>query len=325
MRSDPSGMSYMSAFGRPFGKFLSKINKGVGGDFARLFLAPILGPLQILANPAGFWDQIKHDRNGIDVFLALGIASEIAGGVGDYLYAGYAVSIGKRFLARAAWDTLIGLGQTVTASASRGFNHFDWQSFRQGAELTAGSIFARSYTGANVRSGFRLDTGDVLETIKRLDREPGETALVFRMKTRIQSLGRASDYLPSAKPLQQAFKIGAYHETLIAVTKDDVFVTEAFGSGVHAYRIDNPGYAQLARSLRSGYGPDARYELAGTVYDFDTRHFLSNPRDRPVAQTAGLLNVRHSLAPKVDATEYGNLLNNCQHHAAGVLKNLGLR
>ncbi len=83
MNADPSG--YGSGGLR---RFLAGLNRGIGGHFARIFLAPLLGPLQIAAYPKQFWESVKTDKGGIDMFLVLGVVSEAAGGIADWAYAG---------------------------------------------------------------------------------------------------------------------------------------------------------------------------------------------------------------------------------------------
>ncbi len=153
MRVDPSGLKfdYMNDVGKPLGGFLKGLNKGFFGHIARFFLSPLLGPLQIIADPGGFWNAIKTNQNGIDVFLVLGIASEAIGGYVDAAYAAVGTSFTKRFLTRTISDVALGLGQSTAAAARRGFDHFDWNTFVQGAELTAGAVFYRRVFRFNVR------------------------------------------------------------------------------------------------------------------------------------------------------------------------------
>jgi len=327
MRSDPSGLSYMSDFGRPLGGFLATLNKGVGGDFARVFLAPALGPLQILADPPGFWDAVKHNRAQIDVFLAASVAVEIVGGIMDSEVAGYAVSLGKRFAARTAADIVIGVGQSVVAGASRG-RDFDWNALRQGLEYTAGSIFFRSYTGFNVRTGFQLEENDLAAVLRQLDDAPPRTAMVFRLRRPLYgSFSGASDTSTrvgrflSSNPLREALNLGSYHEQLFAVTRDELFQSSATDVGITLTRTPNPGYAQIAQNIDIAFHGTARMEYVGKVENFRARRFLSNPQNRPIALRVGTTYGDPTGTP----SKYTFYRNNCQYHALGVLKRLGLR
>lgn len=325
MRADPTGTSYMSEFGRPLGKFLTNLNKGVGGDFARVFLAPALGPLQILANPAGFWDAVKHNRAQIDTFLALSIAVEVVGGIMDSEVAGYAVSLGQRFAARALVDAGLGIAQSVAAGYSRG-RQFDWNSLREGLEYTAGAILFRSYTGFNVSSSFQLDTDDFGRLLRELDDAPPRTAMVFRVRRPLSSSGisdssgRISRYV-SSSPLREAANLGSYHEELIAVTRDEFFQSHAIDTGLALLRNPNPGYDTLANSLELHYGGKAQMEYVGKVENFRAKRFLSNPRNLRITAREGT----NYGNPRGTPRQYGAFRNNCQHHATAVLKNLGLR
>lgn len=152
MRVDPSGESYMSVIGKPLGRFLKSANRGIIGHVWRIFFAPVAGPLQILANPKDFWNAVKTNRSNIDVFLALGVATEAVGGYLDAGLLRYGVSYGRRFVLRASLDVALGAGQSVAAAASRGFHHFDWNTFVQGMEYTASVVGYRGLTGFNVRN-----------------------------------------------------------------------------------------------------------------------------------------------------------------------------
>ncbi|MEM1361935.1 MAG: RHS repeat-associated core domain-containing protein, partial [Pseudomonadota bacterium] len=71
---DPGGLSAHRSLGEVLARTFE--GRGIAGDFASLFLMPIVGPMEIAANPRGFWEGIAHNRGNMDVFLALGIATE---------------------------------------------------------------------------------------------------------------------------------------------------------------------------------------------------------------------------------------------------------
>jgi RHS repeat-associated protein len=177
MRTDPSGESYMSKIGRPLGRFLKKANRGVIGHVWRVFFAPLAGPLQIAADPKGFWNAVKTNRSNIDVFLALGVATEAVGGYLDAGLLRYGVSYGRRFLLRAGLDVALGAGQSVSAAASRGFHHFDWNTFVQGMEYTASTIGYRGLASFNVRKA-KLPSAGVQPVANNVGRAAEESSVL---------------------------------------------------------------------------------------------------------------------------------------------------
>jgi RHS repeat-associated protein len=327
MNVDPSGESYKSAVGNPLGHFLQKLNSGVGGHFARIFLAPLIGPLQILADPGSFWGAVKHNRDGIDIFLAAGIASEVGGGVVDFALAGV-VRLGTRFAARTASDLTIGVSSSIGAGASRGFRHFDWNAFGQGLELSLNPLLTRGATGLNVRSGFQLSTEDLAAFADKLDKMPEATALVFRQKTDIEiSVVSGAELKASLEPpLLQALHVGNYHERLIAFTKDEFFLNDAIGKGLRLSREDVDDLAGVKAAIMRQTG---KFEFVGEVTDFISRDkqkaFFANPWKVRVEKNESYIPVEELQTRVLKARKYGQFTNNCQHHAYAVLQDLGLR
>ena len=88
MRIDPSGRSWKSfensfAYGRMgWQRWLQHFGGSNAwyAHVARLTAGMLLGPLQMVANPAGFVNAIVHDTGGMDFFLAAGVVSEGAAG-----------------------------------------------------------------------------------------------------------------------------------------------------------------------------------------------------------------------------------------------------
>jgi len=132
MRVDPSGRSFTSfAHGRMgWQRWLQHLGGSSAwySHVARLTAGMLLGPLQMVANPAGFAHAVLHDTDGMDIFLAAGVLSEVA--------AGY---FGLRLTTVAATQTLGGAGQSALAAVDRSFKHFNAGTFVTGLEYTAGA------------------------------------------------------------------------------------------------------------------------------------------------------------------------------------------
>jgi RHS repeat-associated protein len=323
---DPGGTNFFHALGKGLQGLNAALNRGVGGHFARFFLAPILGPLQIAAEPKGFWEAVKHDKGGIDIFLALGVAAEFGSGLVDseLVIRGLAVSIQRRFLGRAALDAALGFGQSIAAGGARGFKHFDWEAFASGAEMTLGTIGVwRGALSLNIRSGYGMTAERAAEFAGRqLANEADDTALIFRV--------RVNNGIPYMKvsPAQEWLGLGAYHEKLIAVTKSDFYATDLITQpeeGV-AREIRNYAGSPPGRSLGKLAQEEGRLEFVGKVRNFDTAggrgRFLANPRMLRL-RTGDKLLIAEGQPTQIN--KYSLFTNNCHHHAFAILESLGLR
>jgi hypothetical protein len=315
---DPAGTNFFHSLGQGLKDLNAALNRGVGGHFARFFLAPLMGPLQIAADPRGFWEAVRHDKAGMDVFLAVGVASEFVGGWADSyaVIQGIGISMGKRFLARAASDMIIGFGQSVASGADHGFKHFDWDAFVSGAEMTIGTIGVwRGIGSLNIRSGYQLYGERVGALARNLEDEADGTAYVFRVKTKIPAAIR-----PRISPLQEAAGWGIYHERLIAVTKSDFYATDFVEGGVARE------YTRFGSSVQHGPADmlkqeQGKLEFVGKVKNFNSNKFLSNPRMLGFRSDDMLRGYGEPTNPR----EYHFRTNNCHDHAYAILQTLGLR
>jgi RHS repeat-associated protein len=321
MRIDPTGMNFFHAL-RKANEFL---NAGIGGHFARIFLAPLMGPLQILADPKGFWQQIKTDRDGIDVFLAVGIVSQFAWmGAEGYGLSSFIrnASFTKRVLGRLAFDAALDIGQSVAVGADRGFSHFDKGAFWQNIELSVGTLGWDRLAGKGVNP-YTLKGEDVARHISEL--KDDNPVLIFRERT-----GRYSPQLHTS-PLQEWRNIGSYHERIVAVSKEFyasnelVYADKGIGnfSRVHSnLRFAAEGTPIEDIMKKSG----GRFQLVGTAKNFRMSDFLQmNPRGI-LSEGEGLRRARMGNWTDVPkSAHYSKIFNNCQDHAAAVLQQLEIQ
>ncbi len=335
MNEDPSGYGPGGLRG-----FLAGLNHGIGGHFARIFLAPLIGPLQILAYPKQFWQSVKTDKGGIDVFLALGIVSEVAGGYGDAVLAGF-TRLGTRYGARFLSDTVLGVASSVTAGATSGSGHFDLKAFGQGLEYSANPFLMRGFTGFNVRSGFQFSATDAGDLFEQLRNAPDSTALVFRQRlgtggstNSLASLESSTGGLVGGnagfdKPFTQAFHLSLYHERLIAITKKGLLTNEAFSKGVSVgfRNFDGLSFDDVKARLM-GELSGGKVELVRRVENFGggntpaQQAFRSNPYNVREYRNATGRTLRTRGGPP---RTFKLFRNNCQYHAYAVLQDMGLR
>jgi RHS repeat-associated protein len=316
MRTDPSGMGFFADI-RAANRFL---NKGVGGHFARFFLAPIMTPLQILAYPKAFWESIKHDKDGIDIFLAAGIVTEgLSIGLERYGLSAIVRTVGSRirYGTRLTLDSGLALGQAVAAGVQHGSSHFNWDSFAQNIELSAGTLGYTHLLGGVGYNPYTLRGSDVLERVQKAD---SNSVLIFRERTQGNSLKTFTS------PAMEAVGIGRYHERIVAVA-DDFSATTELG-------LPRKGYGWVKTSGIEGAGRAqrffmqdraARYQFVGSVSrdSFSVATFRGlNPRGllSGAEFQQRLIDEQWGLSPQT--AKYKRWTNNCHSHASAVLSML---
>jgi RHS repeat-associated protein len=315
MNVDPNGMNFWHDL-KVANKFL---NKGIGGHFARIFLSPILGVLSIAADPKGFWESIKHDKDGIDIFLAAGIVTEgLSAGLEGYGLSAFVrnLSLRTRFATRLVVDSGLAIGQAVAAGADRGFHHFNWDTFAQNIELSgSGLLYSRGIVGEGYHP-YALKGEDVA---RMMERAGNQKFLIFRERTQGYRW-----YAPTS-PLTEGFKVSAYHERIIAVSSDYTMLNEVVvdEKGVGFRNVNSkgvfggvPGSQHIEEFLQSR---KSRFQYVGEAdIGFFTRRFKgANPLNFPDADDLRLPSGTQGKA------KYSLLRNNCHDHAQALLKALG--
>ncbi len=335
MRVDPGGMNFIHSL-------YNDLDKGVQGHLDRLFLAPLMGPLAIAANPEGFWNQVKHDKGGFDVFLAAGVAVEIAsvGAEGFGLSATWRnLGVGTRFGARVGIDSGLAIGQAVAAGAERGKGHFDWTSFGSTLELSAGMLgLSHGVLGVGYHP-FALTGDDVVARVEEMT--DSSKMLVFRERTQGYAPWRGIN----TSPLAEWMNLGNYHERLIAVSSEefrsneivtDQGSTGSSGTGTGSSRGDalggikrryvdyatGDGASDLDTIQEAFAGRRGRYQFVGEIDRSQLNRFASNPMSYP---NEALLDIPEARELNPRAAQYSMLRNNCHHHAAAVLRLLSLQ
>jgi RHS repeat-associated protein len=311
MNTDPSGKLFRAA--------LKKLNKGLGGHFARIGLAPFLGPMELAAYPKSFWKQIKTDKAGIDVFLAAGVAAELVGPIADLVNPVWinSLSLRIRFATRLATDAALGFGQSATQAGLLHGADFKWNTFGQGAEYTVGGIlWARGLAGVGYRPfGIKEKQFGEFVRAKLGDLQQGE-ALVFRESTKLEG-----SYVYGTSPLQEGLHLGSYHERVVAVVGSGrVYTTELLADGLtrdFAADVDTYLKENSRQKLKLQFvGKSTEFKLPFTAIGRNPLNFPSR------------VAMEYYNAGDVDLAgyrQYDPLRANCQHHAAAVRKALGVR
>jgi RHS repeat-associated protein len=322
MRTDPSGrgFSWSRDIGKPLGHFLTDINKGVGGHFARFFLTPLLGPLQILADPKAYWQAIIHDKNGAAIFL---VAPIVSGEAFAIIEEGLApIYVNELFAARTSTALAIGVAQSTTNAAARGFNHFNWSTFLNGEEGGVGSVFEANFLGGRGYNRFNRSGQQVADLVGQLDEAEPDTVLVVRQRTnlRVGPDGKALPLRMQTGPIQEKLGLGLYHEKILAISRTDIFTAEVEGGFAYASRYEAPNAIAVQEHFRQFLGKD--FEVIGIKTNFDRANGFEDigmqrfwtPRDWDYFAGRS----EEKLNP------YRTFTNNCHHHAAAVLQQLGL-
>lgn len=316
-RTDPSGMSFWTSLGHDINQLAS--GKTVADQFARFFLAPFLAPMEIAADPKGFWDAVREDRGGIDVFLALGIATEFMSiGLESYGWSETirTISASKRIFGRRLLDLSLGTAQAVTAGAKHGFKQFSWSDASASLEMSYGALGWSHYVFGIGYHPFTQRNTDLIGLMNELARTEDDSAIVFRERDKMfESTSRGRNYRWShTTPLLEKLNNGYYHEAVLVVTRNAVYRNEL-------YLFEDLG-AQKVRSfygdaavdgLRSRAGGTSSYQQVGRIEHFTPRSIMrANP-----------LNLYIEGGEVTDQTfRYNMFRNNCHHHASAVLQAL---
>ena len=229
-RFDPDGRKSRHWGNKPWrwaaaAKWVDKQSKA-GHVWKRIFLAPVLGPLGLIAEPGSFFYQQLHSAGGFKGWVTLGaLGLEIAADAA-FPEAGYS-TFGWRLLT----DVAVGGATSAANAVSHGGSKFSWRSFAQGMEYTAGGMF---YTRLMFGRGFRPFT-DSIEDVRVL--RPGQDEyFVYRVKrpvsvtdsffggssareTRARLYGAGPGFR-TAGPIGDMIRISLQHELLIAVADD---------------------------------------------------------------------------------------------------------
>jgi RHS repeat-associated protein len=318
MHTDPSGMSFLKTLGRGIekgaGKLSALLNRGWYGHLDRFFLAPLMAPLQFAANPRAFWQGIKTDKDGIDIF----IAASIVANVGFDLAASYSESLSAAeiYVARSVTNLTIGTAGVVASAADRGFKHFNWTTLTNGVEGVAGSYFDLSLVGgAGYNHRFNLEADEVRNISSRLrfNEEEEDDVVILRRRVRTKALG-----VPLPKnvgPLAENASLGLYHEQLIAITRDNIFTTEVLGGEVVTQTLSHDT-ENLESILGGASGKD--FGLAGRIDGL-----VRSPLAVDGFEGLNPLNLRSAYDPE-GASRYSYFRNNSSLHTKAILQNLGM-
>jgi RHS repeat-associated protein len=332
---DPSGLHGVEAGARKFLEDIDANHNGPGGIASRFFLGSAIGIAQIFANPSGYWQELKHDTNGIDTFLAAGILAEVAtSGWGPLpeLSASYRAS----FLGRHLVDTFIGAGQSFATGADK--HHFDWASVGQGLELTAGGMFeGRELLGFGYKP-YNLSADDVTQRAARHfvgGSGNDDDILVYRVRgPLINAWGVRRVQFTS--PLLELGHIGIYHESLVGILLQ--YDVDTSSTIPHNYRIqtDPLRLVQEDRFIHTrridngvgvGFGERERASYVGR-YSGGADNFygiVNRPNGDRDFQTVAALRKYKQANGVYPKNPYWLIGNNCQSFAAQVRKNLGFR
>lgn len=327
MNVDPGGMSFMHSLGRDIERAMS--GSSVGDHFARFFLAPVLGPAEIAANPKGFWESVKHDRGGIDVFLAVGIATEFASiGLESFGWSETirTLNVTQRIWGRRLFDLSLGTAQAVTAGAEHGFKHFSLLSASASLELSFGALGWSHYVSGVGYHPYTQKGVDLIDAVNRLAQEDDGGALVFRERDPMYASGSSGVASGSANatgiavahasPLGEYLNVGIYHEAVLVVTRDGIYRNELGidSSGIYGQRFTKDYHSdEIGDMLRNRAGGKARYQLVGRLENF-------RPRDIMQANPLSLYVKGHPITQ--DTFVYGSFKNNCHLHASAVIQSL---
>jgi RHS repeat-associated protein len=248
-RIDPDGRKSRHWANKPYrwrdaARWVERQSKS-GHVWNRIFLAPVIGPLGLIAEPGAFFHQQLHSAAGFKGIVTIGalgfeIAAEAA-----YPEVGYFRTFGYRLLT----DLVVGAGTSAANSVSHGTSQFSWRSFAQGMEYTAGGMFYTRLVAGRGYRPFRTSVNDIEDAANR-----GEYN-VYRVKRPVSVLDassggsstRASRFrlygagpgFRTAGPIGDMLNVSLQHEFLIAVAHDgSSLVSEVLDTGFASVELD---------------------------------------------------------------------------------------
>jgi RHS repeat-associated protein len=318
MHIDPAGFGFFHALGglmhgieRDAGKLYGALNKGWMGNFDRFFLAPLMGSLSIIADPKAFWQSVRTDKDGVDLFMVLSAASGEGFGMLSEMYPTRSISI---FWGRVGTSATLSLASATAVGADRGFRHFSWSGFRNGLEGGLGNVFDFNIVGGQGYNRFNLTGKELADGMALLRDEPEGQAFIFRRATPQQGLF-GEDVPVHTSPLKEWLRIGSYHEQLVAVTADGLYLTELADEGTRMVRLqaDPQTLRPMLEQLNHG-----QFELVGLSDRFD-------PDATDVADIGARVSREQSSVRWRSPRTWRGLANASQRHAALVLQSPGMR
>jgi len=314
-RIDPDGKKSRHWGNKPWrwaaaAKWVNRQSKA-GHVWSRIFLAPVLGPLGLVAEPGSFFYQQLHTLRGVSGYitgsaLALEILTDVA-----IPEAGYAT-----YLARLGTDITVGAGLSAANAVSNGGKRFSWRAFAQGLEYTAGGMF---YARAVATRGYR-PFNMTLDDIERMRRglTTDNEVLVFKAKTDLNPNLRVM----VAGPVGDLLDLSLYHEVLIGVTQDKVFFNEFGSSGGKFYSvgISERGLSSergFTATLNKRWGEGVKRENFQYVGKAERTQFVSANRSNPLGvKSLG------NLIQRGEPNPYNFLTRNCQRHVTATINQL---
>lgn len=297
-RVDPSGLRGVEAGARKFLRDLHAGGNGARGIASRFFLGGIIGITQIIAHPSGYWHEVVQDSHGLTAFLAIGVFAEV-GTSGWGAFYDLAGSATTRFLTRHAID--LGIGASQSAFSSFHHRRFDWASFAQGIEYTAGGIFYGRDLGGFGYKPFDMSADDVNRMVNEHVAAGDNDVLVFRQ--------RAAGFTSKTTPLAERFGVGNYHEGVFAAGRQGSWYGEIGLTDAHEYYWKTAwGNSTWSSNAKADYQfvgkfrPDAvesAYLERGGLEAYNAFHFEGAEG-----------------SVRVPEPKYNRYLNNCQQNAA---------
>jgi len=309
---DPSGWSPIEAGARTFLRDLHANGNGARGTLSRFFLGGIIGVTQIIANPSGYWHEMVHDTHGLDAFLALGVAIEVGtSGIGPFYE--FSAAPGASFAGHHVLDLGIGAAQSVLTAHEHG--RFDWASFGQGMEYTAGGIFwGREMLGFGYKPyGMTKDDVQAMAADHFAKGRNPDQMLVFRSRA-------DTGMRTGTSPVREALGIGSYHEAVVAVGPDFTLTTEVTTDS------SGGGVKELTR-WKARTGNDVSYITDKRMI------FVGSYRTEAVEQAIVPPDYLRSSKSAYHTDDFGEipvarhadntLVNNCHRYARQVLARIG--
>jgi RHS repeat-associated protein len=323
VRTDPSGLKYTGMdFSRDVDKAVHKLEPGIWAYIEPILpvWGQVMGGIEVVGLLPSFWHHPTAGKIINFGFLATSIVAEVGGeSEGFDRLAPFLLHADRAFATRLGIEVSLGASQTAAQTFRHG--RVDVPALIQGIDTTTFGIFySRIVGGLGYRPyNMNVDDVDMVASIFHADDANRGQALVFAVR---EPLEGNLDY---TTPIMQSKTVGAFHESLLVVSRDTAMSSEVNayefvrGSAIEGMAVGGRRFDWSERPLNeSGISTTASYRYVGQVADSRASAVMGkSPLGIPSYTNARAYALRFN---RPMDTPYDVLSSNCHDHVAGMIQ-----
>jgi RHS repeat-associated protein len=323
VRTDPSGLKYTGMdFSRDVDKVVHTLAPGIWAYVEPILpvWGQVMGGIEVVGLLPSFWHHPTAAKIINFGFLATSIVAEVGGeSEGFDRLEPFLLHPDRAFATRLGIEVSLGASQTAAQTFRHG--RVDVPALIQGIETTTFGIFySRIVGGLGYRPyNMTVDDVDMVASIFHADDANRGQALVFAVREPLDG------NLNYTTPIMQSKTVGAFHESLLVVSRDTAMSTEVNAyefvrdSTIEAMAVGSRKFDWSARPLdESGISTTGSYRYVGQVADSRASAVMGkSPLGIPSYTNARVYALRFNRAMD---TPYDVLSSNCHDHVAGMIQ-----